>query len=74
MTEKKAFQLMADAIYEMHRTLVKMKKDFKLAGNSQNAKKQIMREYADLIKAISQKVEKCTAEWLDTIKEGSLES
>ena len=71
MAKKKPFNMMADAIYEMHRKLRDMRQDFKSAGDSDKARLQIMREYADTMKAIAEKVGKSTQDWISSIKENS---
>lgn len=68
----KEFNLMADAIYQMHRALVQIKKDVKSAGKCEDRQKEVMQKYADTVKNILEKVGKCITEWLLAIKPDSL--
>lgn len=71
MTEKKAFKLMADAIYDMHRFLKEIKRVSKTAENlvDKETKKEIVLAYADRMEAALKRAGQGAGEWLSKIRE-----
>ncbi len=65
----RSFKEFAGAIYEMHRTLVDIKRIFKIRENFEEAKSEVAHEYADRMEMALGKVSRYGKEWLAQIKE-----
>jgi len=64
VSEQKAFHEMADAIYEMHRLLKRVKQIHRFIADPNEAKKEIRRECIDSLKSASEKAKRFMDAWL----------
>lgn len=73
MSEKKpfntrSFKEFANAIYQMHRTLVNIKRVFKTREDFEAAKREVVREYLDTLKIALEKAIRHGNDWLSYMK------
>lgn len=68
MSERKAFHEMADAIYDMHRLLKRIKQLHSFIKDPMEAKREIKRECVDRLKDASERIKKFMDEWLSEME------